>query len=284
MIHLVLGLGEVGKATSKILSRRHEVWGVDIGHAVDPKGNRIEVQHVMERIAVDGGSVGIMHVALNAYAIGRDKFISVVQDYLRMFKPGIMDVLSTVWPGTTESFGPRAVHSTTRGLHPNLYEGIMAIPKHIGGPKAGVLAAEFSACGVKCVTHRKARTTEWAHLLHLVDYGVQIMSADMKAAACRHGNVDYLEAVTRYCDTHNSGFLAMDMPSKVRMNLLPSGGKIGGHCVMAAAKLALDSGFTNHIVSALAEYNGEPIKGGDQDPQQQPCWVYGCEDDHAEAA
>ena len=259
MIHVVVGLGEVGKATSRVLARKNEVWGVDIDHAVDPQGARIETSAITERIAVDGGSVGVMHVALNAHAMGRERFVSVVQGYLRLFKPDLMDVLSTVWPGTTAAFGPRAVHSTTRGLHPNLERGILEVPKHVGGPRASVVAREFEACGVKCVTHRSATTTEACHILNNSHYGVNLMFADEAYRLCREWGVDY-HAYMAYTETHNSGFRSLDHDRLVRPVLTPPNGRIGGHCVQQGATL-IEKENRGWLLERLANYNGpEPVR------------------------
>lgn len=248
-VHLVVGLGELGSALREVLGGEYEAWGVDIGHAVSPEGERVE----RDRAPKEG--IQTLHIALNYHALGRDAWLRLVRAHLEAHRPAFADVCSTVPPGTTALLGVRAVHSTTRGLHPNLAEGLRRIAKHVGGPAAQEVARQYARAGVRCVTHRRADTTEAAHIAHLIDYGIQVMSADARAAFCRHAGVDYLEAVTKYTDTHNAGFLALDNPSKVRMNLLPSGGRIGGHCVAAAAELAIEAGFRHPLVEMLASYN-----------------------------
>lgn len=234
---VIIGNGEVGSALNEVLSPAYQVYLKDL-----------DDKDIPEKPLT-------LHICLNYATLGRDKWFEISRGYIKHFKPRLIDVCSTVPPGTTKELRGDACHSTTRGLHPNLAEGLKSIAKHIGGPAAPHLDRFYRGAGIKCVTHRKAVTTEVAHLAHLVDYGIQIMSADLRNRICRQFNVDYLEAVTRYTETHNAGFSAMDMPSKLRMNLTPPGGRIGGHCVTAAAGLIRETGFDHALLQRLENYN-----------------------------
>lgn len=239
MRSLIIGEGEVGGALKEIF---------------EEAGFEVETKDIAEKEIEPGFDA--MHVCLNYVKLGKSKWLDLVKGYADLYQPRLVDVLSTVAPGTTRLLGGNAVHSTTRGLHPHLAEGIRTVAKHVGGPRAQEVARYYSKAGIRCVTHRKAATTEVAHIAHLLDYGLQIASAGMRSDLCRRANVDYMEAVVRYTDTHNAGFAAMDMPSKVRMSLTPPNGKIGGHCVVEAAKLARDYGFRHPLCDYLADFNG----------------------------
>lgn len=238
MNHAVIGArGEVGAAYCSILRRKANVWEKDAGGLSLPEF-----------------PVDVMHVALNFHAIGAEKFAAIVNGYARQLKPQIISILSTATPGVTESFGPSAVHSTTRGLHPNLESGILKIVKHVGGPKAEVLAQEFERFGIKCITHKSPRTTELAHILSNSSYGVSLMFADEMAKICRHYGVDYVEAVIKYGQTHNEGYAELDHPRLVRPVLMPPGGRIGGHCVSQGASL-IPQEIRGEMLGKLAEFN-----------------------------
>lgn len=237
MTSVILGMGEVGQALKKVLGGVYTIYEKDIEEKEPPKDK-----------------VHVLHVCLNYISIGHVAWLRLVEEYSKLYKPEIVDVCSTVRPGTTAQLGPAACHSTTRGLHPHLAAGILAIPKHVGGGRAGELAAYYQKAKVRCVIHRNSDTTEVAHIAHLVDYGIQLISADMRQKLCRDNNVDFMEAIVKYTDTHNSGFKALGMPSKIRMNLTPPNGRIGGHCVRQAAQLALESGFSHPLVDLLAGY------------------------------
>lgn len=212
---LIVGMGEVGRALQAVLSPHYKVYPKDLADATIPDG--IEMMHVCIRHS--------------------DRFCDIVRGYAETYKPKLIDICTTVPPGTTGSFGSCAVHSTTRGLHPNLALGLKTITKHIGGPCSEAVADYFRVAGVRCVTHRRAVTTELAHLLNNIAYGTSLMFADEAAAICRQYGVDYSEAVMHYTRTNNEGFRALDHDSKCRMVLTPPGGRIGGHCVTQAARM-----------------------------------------------
>ena len=211
---VIVGMGEVGSALQQVLGSTYEVHAKDIGLAVVPAG------------------IDIMHACIR-YS---DKFIDIVRDYDRSYSPKLINICTTCPPGTTEQIGPHAVHSTTRGLHPNLASGLRTITKHIGGPQSEAVAEYFRAAGVPCETHRLAKTTELLHLLNNCHYGAELLWAAEAASICREFGVDYTEYM-RYTQTHNAGFVALDQPSKVRSVLTPPGDRIGGHCVQQAAKM-----------------------------------------------
>lgn len=234
---LIIGEGEVGNALKEVLSKAHEVETKDLAE----KEFKPEPD--------------VMHVCVNYVGMGWDKFQEVVAGYRDKYKPKLIDICSTVRPGATARFGNRACHSTTRGLHPHLAEGLRTITKHIGGPNAPLLARYYAAAGVKTSVHRKAATTEAAHIAHLIGYGVQLMCADSLQRLCREAGTDYLESVVKYVMTGNEGFRALDMASKSRMVLTPPNGRIGGHCVVQAAQVALEMGLSDPLIILLANYN-----------------------------
>lgn len=238
MKSLVIGRGEVGKALVEILEPHYETYVKDLEEIELPE--RFDILHVCIRYSPD--------------------FLGVVRAYVDRFGPSIVNICSTVPPGTTERLGTNAVHSTTRGLHPNLVDGLRAHVKHIGGPKSDKVARYFAKAGIACHTHSRARTTELAHLLNNLSYGVNLMFADEMARICRQFGVDYYEAVMLYTETNNKGFERLDHRSKRRMILTPPGGHIGGHCIVQNAQILLpileESGGNFPLVAAIAGYNG----------------------------
>lgn len=230
---LIVGMGEVGSALKEVLGSTYEIHTKDIGLSEVPKG--IEMMHVCIRYS--------------------DKFLDIVRDYDRAYQPKIINVCTTCPPGTTEQLGSHAVHSTTRGLHPNLASGLRLIAKHIGGPQSEAAAKYFRAAGVPCETHARATTTELLHLLNNLHYGANILFAQEAATMCRAFGVDFMDYL-RYTQTHNAGFTALGHPSKVRSVLTPPNGKIGGHCVAQAAAMLLACGAESEICKLVSEFNG----------------------------
>lgn len=236
---VIVGMGEVGKALYDTLSPYYSIVAQDLGEIVVPS------------------SCEVLHICLRY----DNKFEATVKDYISRTHPLVVNICTTVPPGTTERVcGERGVHSTTRGLHPNLAEGLRKVTKHIGGPKAQQVADYFRMAGIPCEVEGKAATTELAHILNNVAYGVNLMLADQMQQVCRHYGVDYYRAVMRYTESNNEGFVALDQPTKVRMILTPPNGRIGGHCVDMSANL-LPEEVRPPLIDMLAHYNAGPVSG-----------------------
>ena len=214
MNSVIIGMGEVGTSLYGVLSQAHKVTTKDLGKKVLPR--RVDVLHVCTR--------------------WNSGFLSLVEHYASLTEPNIIDICSTVPPGTTEKLGSIACHSTTRGLHPNLKESLRTFTKHIGGPKAKELADYYAISGIKTQIHTRARTTELCHILSNSLYGVNILLADEMSKICRNYGVDYMDLI-EYNRTSNEGYRALGHDSKMRMLLTPPNGPIGGHCVTQGAEL-----------------------------------------------
>lgn len=238
---LVVGYGEVGRAHAEILEEKFDVKAIDLNMEAVPVPLRPYL----------GFSPNAIIFAMRH----SESFVSDCLGYLDQYKPQFTNVTSTVPVGTTEKIDDTACHSTTRGLHPNLKNGLLKIPKHIGGPSAEVFADIYRRCGLTCYTHGLAKTTELAHILNNVAYGVNIVLADEMAKVCRAYGVDYYEAVMRYTDTNNEGYERLDHKTKRRMILTPPNGKIGGHCVTMSAGLIPEE-LRGDLINKLASYGG----------------------------
>lgn len=245
---LIIGFGEVGGAHARVLSKveSYEIKAIDI----DPS-------RVPEKFRLGEGEYQ-PEILLIATRFHED-FVKMSVDYIKKYKPGLVGVLSTVPPGTCAKIGAFVSHSTTRGLHPNLEDGLLAIVKHVGGPFSDQLARFFEAAGIRCYTHRLAKTTEAAHILNNVAYGVNLMLADEMQRLCREWGVDYFQAVMGYTATNNDGYSALDQGSKVRMILTPPNGRIGGHCLTHSAGL-IESEKRTPIVNMLANYGWTNVR------------------------
>jgi hypothetical protein len=219
--NLILGGGEIGSAYAKILDN---VYVLDVLPERSSKGKPPK-------------KCDVLHVCLRY----TPEFEGIVWEAIKTYKPRVLNVMSTVPPGTTEKFGTLTLvaHSTTRGLHPNLLESIMKTPKHIGGKGAAAVAEVFKGT-LDCVLHDHAKTTELAHILSNFLYACEIMAADEMDKLCRAYGVDYFEAVQLYSKSHNDGYRAMGLHSKYRPVLTPPSGKIGGHCVKLPPELIPD--------------------------------------------
>lgn len=208
--HIVIGMGEVGKAIQKVFDCD---W-VDLE----------------DEDVVDEGHY-IMHVCL---PYGKD-FIRLVGAYKKRFSPKYTVIHSTVPVGTSRKCN--ALHSPIRGLHPNLYTGVMTFEKFIGGENASYIADDFRKAGLKVILCDRQETTELGKLLDTEYYRACIEFTHRAKGLCEKHNAPFHEAYTLFNMTYNVGYTTLGHPEYVRPVLQAIKGKIGGHCVSQNAKL-----------------------------------------------
>lgn len=216
---LIVGMGEIGTSLYNILKEVYPTWGVDLDEAkskMDKCPEQVEVMHICIRYS--------------------DKFLDIVDEYGRKYRPKLLDICSTVPPGTCEKMGMSVCHSTTRGLHPNLEEGLKTITKHIGGGRSIELAGYFAQAGIPCYTHPRSKTTELLHLANNTHYALNVVFADEMSKIFRSYGVDYWDYL-KYTESNNAGFSALGHATKVRTIATPPNGKVGGHCIIQSANL-----------------------------------------------
>lgn len=256
---IIIGFGEVGKAHFNVLS---EYYGCDIFY----KDKGEEIYNCYGEVATDiPAQFDIMLVATQCDPDNMGWFYMMVMEYAAKFTPTIIDILTTTPCGATEHLGEMidipVCKSTIRGMHPCLDKFLVDIPKHIGGPRAGVLKKFYEAAGIPCHIHRKSRAPELFHALNNSDYGVAVMKAKENYDLCRHFGVDYMEYL-EYKKTNNEGFLRAGYPSKVSPILTPPDTRIGGHCVVYSAT-TVPTGIRGPLMTLLADFNqknGAPVK------------------------
>lgn len=229
MKHLVIGMGEVGTAIQKVFqaSYHDKFKASDFDHWKQSKDK------------------GIMHVCI-PYS---ETFCNEVLEYEIFYKPTHIVVHSTVPVGTCASIS--ASHSPIRGLHPNLYEGVMTFEKFIGGPDASLFADEFRRAGLKIIIVDKAETTELGKLLDTEYYRSCIVFMRRAKALCDSNRIPFHEAYTLFNQTYNHGYQKLGHEEYVRPVLQPIMSKIiGGHCV-EQNKVLLPDAVTGEAMAKL---------------------------------
>jgi UDP-N-acetyl-D-mannosaminuronate dehydrogenase len=203
---VVVGLGEIGKPLLELVSSRHDAVGVDIGPVK-------RIKHV-----------DVMHVC---YPFQIEDFIGETVRYIRLFKPALTIINSTVAVGTTRSVaegsGARVVHSPVRGKHARMLEQLRTYTKFVGAidPEAGERAADhFASVGLKTKVLSSPEATELAKLSETTYFGLMIAWAQEVERYCDRSGQDYDEVVSFYEE------IKFFPPVKY----FP--GVIGGHCVM----------------------------------------------------
>lgn len=213
MKHLVIGMGEVGTAIQKIFDCD---W-IDLENDHYDHYENIQYQ--------------CMHICFGY----DEKFINSVAYYQQEYSPEFTVIHSTVPVGVSRHLN--AINSPIRGIHPNLYEGIMTFEKFIGGEQASLVADEFRKHGLKVILCDKQETTELGKLLDTEYYRACIEFTHRAKELCSKHEVPFAEVYRDFNRTYNEGYTKLGHPEFVRPVLQPIMTKIGGHCVTENSKL-----------------------------------------------
>lgn len=207
---IVIGLGEVGTAIQKVF----KADGYDI--------------------TIGGSFVG-EYKYLHICTPYNDTFVETVKRYQKIYNPLFTVIHSTVPVGTSRECG--ALHSPIRGLHPNLYEGIMTFPKFIGGEKASQVADYFRRAGLKIILCDKQETTELGKLLDTEYYRACIEFTIKAKELSNEYCVPFHEVYTLFNQTYNESYSKLGHEEYTRPILQPIMKDIGGHCVLNNKKI-----------------------------------------------
>lgn len=232
---VVVGLGEVGKALHDILE--FERFGKDEVHGVDPaKGLDYE------------GNCDYLHICI-PYS---DKFVDIVNGYIRKYNPKLTINHSSVPIGTTEKLEGKRVHSPVRGKHPNIARCLKDYVKYIGADDidSGIIATKHMSDVFRIHLVGGIKTTELMKIASLSKYLVYLAVADEINNACKVYGVDY-KWVQHWEKTQNDEIDKSYSNMKWPVLSAPKG-KIGGHCVLPVSKLLVEDDTINSPLVDMA--------------------------------
>lgn len=201
------------------------------------------------------GKVEILNITL-PYS---SNFSDIVIDYINEYDPNLCIIHSTTLPGTTEMINNRVdcsvVHSPVRGVHPNLYEGILTFIKYIG--YCDELAKEkcerhFDEIGLNYKSIENPSNTELAKLYSTTYYGLCIAFHGEMKKHFDSLNLDY-DIITKWNESYNEGYRKLDKENVVRPVLIPPTDFIGGHCVIQNTEL-LSEIFNSEAFNLILKY------------------------------
>ena len=231
---VVTGLGEVGKPLAELISKYHQVVGVDITPpAENPK------------------DVDVLHIC---FPFQIKDFVGESARYIELYNPKLTVVNSTVAIGTTRAIAQRSntpvAYSPVRGKHARMLEDMMKYTKFVGGVdrSAGEMAAaHFESAGLKTKILSSPEAAELAKLTETTFFGLMIAWAqEVERYADRIGQ-NYEEIVSFYDEI---GFFP---PVKY----FP--GIIGGHCVMPNIEI-LSRFEDSEILKAIQSSNRKKVE------------------------
>lgn len=223
MKHIVIGMGEVGRALWEILCDAFG-WSVVLGIDIEPMNEIPDV------------SAGIIHICFP----WSDHFVSDVRAYQAKFKPRVTAIHSTVPVGVSDEL--EAVHTPIRGQHWDMEKSLRSFVKYVGGPpeKAAIVANELLRAGIPVHIVPSAKATEIGKIMDTTLYGILIEYAKDIDAYCRRMGLSSTDVLTYWTKTYNEGYKAIGHPEFTRPIITPIQLPTGGHCVRPNARLVPD--------------------------------------------
>lgn len=231
---VVVGLGEMGKPLLELISRRHEAVGVDISPP-----------------ATDVNGVDVLHIC---YPFQVGDFVGESARYIRLFRPRLTIVNSTVAVGTTRAIARRTgaalAYSPVRGKHVRMLEDLLRYTKFVGAVDrvfAEQAARHFESLGMKTKILSSPEAAELAKLSETTQYGLLIAWAQEVERYCDLLGLEYDEIASFYDEI---GFFPP-------VRYFP--GVIGGHCVMPNIEL-LSRVEHSEILKAIQSSNRKKLQ------------------------
>jgi len=231
---VVVGLGEVGKPLAELISKHHEVIGVDVA---TPPTNVTDVD--------------ALHVC---YPFQIPNFVGETAKYIERFRPKLTIVNSTVAVGTTRAIADRTgtdvLFSPVRGKHARMLEDMRRYTKFVGAlnPATADRAVKyFQSVGLKTKVLSSPEAAEIAKLTETTFFGLMIAWAQEVERYADQTGQNYDEIVSFY---EEIGFFPA-------VKYFP--GVIGGHCVMPNIEL-LSRLEDSEILSAIRSSNQKKVE------------------------
>ncbi|HVP26311.1 MAG TPA: GDP-mannose dehydrogenase [Candidatus Bathyarchaeia archaeon] len=248
---LILGLGEVGSSLYELFKgkKEFEVYGLDL--------NKERTREVTNN-AKPPSKISVMHVCYRF--VDPDKFIKTTIAYLKIFKPRLTIIESTVAPGTTQKIAKLSktamVNSPIRGMHESkesMKRDMLFWTKYVGGTtKETALAAQrhFEKLGLKVKVLKSPAETELAKLFETTYRAWMIACFQEMHRISRHYGADFDQVLDMMEDIHRHRFnKPLHYPDV-----------IGGHCLIPNTELlekAYDSEFLRLILKSNKEREKE---------------------------
>jgi len=238
---IIVGYGEVGEALFKIeKNSQYEPFALDVNGRL-PEQKSILVDDTIE----------VVHICFpfKTLVIFRKDIVY----YWKNYKPKLIIIHSTVPVGTTEDLCKYIpcpiVHSPIRGVHPELYKGLLEFVKYVGGTNESATKGVdyLKSIGLKAERLGTSSDTELMKILSTTYYGWNILFAKEAQKLCTYYGLDYDKVYTTPNKSYNEGYRKLGMEYVVRPVLVPPKKHIGGHCVSQNTQFLPESLLKKHF-------------------------------------
>lgn len=230
MNHLIIGLGEIGKAINSLF----------------PDAQTLDIENKVIK-----GDVDVMHICFPFDF----KFKEYVEKYWDIYRPSHTIIYSTLPIGTTREFEFPVTHSPVEGKHPELEMSVMQMERWIASTWPAEVLFFYNLFDMVGLHVRKIDNpdfTEALKLLSTTEYGVNIEFARYKAWVAEQIDMPY-ELTKEWNREYNKLYKNLGMDKRFQKFVLdaPDGPK-GGHCVTPNARL-LNAQFPSELVQIVGE-------------------------------
>lgn len=238
---LIIGAGDVGGALSVVLKKNYKIFIIDKKTKDKYLGKSFTVAHIC--------------FPFDKY------FVDSCVEYIKVYKPEITIINSTVAVGTTEKIIKETgespvVHSPIMGDHNQLCKSIKAFTKTIGASNKrwGKTALEhFRRAGLKTKLFDNPKTTELGKLLLTTQFALNIAFHQEMERLCKKFDVDFNESIVEMKKIFNNGYVIF-RPNVIMPNLFP--GKIKGSCLMQNIAI-LEKQYRSDFFETIKRSNGK---------------------------
>lgn len=221
MRHVVIGAGEVGSAVIGLLRDGNSVSVID----KDPT----------KTVMADEFNHDVMHICI-PYS---RSFVEDVREYVDRMEPKRVLIWSSVPIGTTREVSPDACHTLVEGKHPDILAYLQTMVRWIGGSNMhnlSYLCDLFTDLGLAVKPIGSSNFTEFLKLRSTSKYGINLAWTDYEARTAEKLGMPF-ELVNEFDTEYNKLYRDAAQPQFQRYILTDPKGEIGGHCVVANAKL-----------------------------------------------
>ena len=214
MKNLVVGYGEIGKAVHEVLGAYHEVGFYDLN------GTEYAVRNPQ-----------VLHLC---YPYDKN-FIDFANQYIAFYRPKLVIVWSTTYPGTCNEIGEEVVHSPVEGKHPRLADSIMLGVRWLGSKNIDslIMAGKlFKDIGIKVHPVENSLYTEVLKIMGTTKYLWNIRWAEVEKSICKKAKMPH-RMVNLWDSDYNELYDRLGMKGFKRYILTPpTSDTIGGHCLI----------------------------------------------------
>ena len=231
------GLGEVGSAIAKCYE-----------HPLIKDLKTDEFENDME----------IMHICI-PYK-NKKQFYDIVIPVIKKYRPYMSVIHSTVGIGTTENLygmGYPVVHSPMRGVHPDLYGGLMNFVKYIGYEDETIaikVSEHFEELGINTHLVSGSKNTEAGKLWSTTQYFANIIIEKHLYRFCKVHDLDFNVVYTEFNRSYNHGYEKLQDNRFRKYILKHMEGGVGGHCCAENATILMEE-FDDTIASFMLKQN-----------------------------